>query len=324
MELRQLRYFRQIAESGSISAASAILRIAQPALSRQVRVLEHELGAQLFLRNGRGVSLTSTGRALFAEALQLLEEADRISRHIRSLGTRLTGEATIGLSPTIGRLLTLPLARRVQLDFPGLQLRIAEAFSGTLLEWLQAGRIDAAILYHRPASAIIRSELVAREPLSILGAVEDAPFPPGEIISMSQVAGRPLVLPTPSHGLRMMIEDHAATAGAVLNVMFEFDSLDATIALVRQGAALTILPESAVRQELALGQLRAWQIGDPPLFRPLIIATATQRPDAIGSREIAALLKETILTVAREGGWRVSNAGPRSTGAGTKHSTLME
>ena len=306
MDLRQLLHFKHIAESGSISAASGILRIAQPALSRQMRAMEAEFGAKLLVRTGRGVVPTPIGKMLLTEARFLLGEADRINKQIRQLGTRLTGEATIGLSPTIGRLLTIPLARRVSSDYPGLKLRVAEAFSGTLLEWLQAGRIDAAILYHRPAGNSVRSEIVAHEPLSVLCRGAMLPFPAGTAVSITQLAGHPLVLPTPQHGLRRMIDVHAAAHGAVLDLLFEFDSLDATVALVREGTALTILPESAVRSELDSGALQAWRIGMPPLVRPLIIATAVQRADAIGVQEVAALLRSIIESSARESDWKIT------------------
>jgi LysR family nitrogen assimilation transcriptional regulator len=305
MDLRQLLHFKHIAESGSISAASSILHIAQPALSRQMRALEDELGAKLFFRTGRGVVPTPAGHALLTEARFLLDEADRINKQIRRLGTRLTGEATIGLSPTIGRLLTIPLARRVQSDYPGLKLRIAEAFSGTLLEWLQTGRIDAAILYHVPVGRHVQSEIVAHEPLSVLSSGDRNPFPAGTAVPIARLSGHPLILPTPQHGLRKMIDAHAAAQGVTLDLIFEFDSLDATIALVREGTALTILPESAVRSELAAGTLRSWRIGAPRLDRPLIIATATQRTDSIGVREVAALLRGIIQSNAEESDWKI-------------------
>ena len=307
MDLRQLLHFKHIAESGSISAASSILHIAQPALSRQMRALEEELGAKLFFRTGRGVVPTPAGQVLLTEARFLLKEADRINKQIRTLGTRLTGEATIGLSPTVGRLLTIPLARHIQSDYPGLKLRIAEAFSGTLLEWLQAGRIDAAILYHMPTGGSVRAEIIAHEPLSVLGGGESMPFPPGVALPITQLSGHPLILPTPQHGLRKMIDHHASTQGVTLDLIFEFDSLDATIALVREGTVLTILPESAVRSELEAGSLRAWRIGAPPLARPLIVATATQRADSIGVQEVAALLKGVILSHAEESDWMIAH-----------------
>lgn len=316
MDLRQLRHFREIAACGSVSAASGVLRIAQPALSRQMRALENELGTPLFVRTGRGVVLTPAGQALLDEAAMLLGEADRVSKRIRGFGTRLAGEATIGLSPTTGRLLTLPLAQCVRADYPALRLRIAEAFSGTLLEWLQAGRIDAAILFHVPGSGSVRAEPVAEEPLSIIGGSETMPFPPGSTQPITALAGHPLVLPTPQHGLRRMVDDHAAQRGAALDLLFEFDSLDATIAVVRQGIALTILPESVVRPMLLSGALRAWRIGEPPLVRPLVVATAAQRADAIGGREIAALLRRVILAGAHDNGWSIAERIGASTQGG--------
>lgn len=305
MDLRQLRHFRQIAEAGSFSAAAHILHIAQPALSRQMRALEEDLGVALFHRTGRGVLLTPAGQALAIDAERLLDDADIVSRRVRSFGGILSGEATVGLSPTIGRVLTLPLATRVRADFPQVRLRIAEAFSGTLLEWLQHGRVDAAILYHHPATAAIRTDIVAEEVLSIIGGAGDTSFPAGAGVPIQALRGMPLVLSTPHHGLRAMVEAHAARAGVRLNLLFEFDSLDATIALVKQGMALTILPEAAVRAELDAGTLTAWRIADPELVRPLVVATAAQRVDAIGTRELGSLLRDTIVSAASACRWRV-------------------
>ncbi|WP_083276716.1 LysR family transcriptional regulator [Sphingobium phenoxybenzoativorans] len=309
MDLRQLRHFRQIALSGSISAASGTLRIAQPALSRQMQMLEQELGVTLFHRTGRGVLLTAAGEALLTDSLTLIDEAEELGRRIRAFGGIPAGEATIGLSPTIGRLLTLPLATRVQRDFPNLKLRIAEGFSGTLLEWLQTGRLDAAILYHSPANSALRCEKVGQEPLSVIGSVVRPAFPPGDHVPISALKGHPLVLSTPAHGLRQMVERHAATADVKLDLLFEFDSLDATIALVKQGMALTILPESAVRAELDAGTLLAWPVGSPSLVRPLIIATAPQRPGAISARELSALLREAIMSAAPPENGKSTSAG---------------
>lgn len=303
MDLRQLRHFRQVTESGSISAASAVLHIAQPALSRQIQALEEELGADLFYRTGRGVKLTAAGRALLDESRQLLAEADRVSQRIRNFGSRLRGEATIGLSPTIGRLITLPLAMRVEADFPDLCLRIAEGFSGTLLEWLQTGRIDAAVIYDKSARPGIYSQAVAREPLSVIGSASAPSFPIGSVVKMAALAGRRLVLPTPAHGLRKMVDQHAGSAGVELDVAYEFDSLDALLSTVRLGTGLTILPESVLSGDLDRRQFAAWRIAEPAVDRMLVIATAAQRADAIGVAQIAALLRQEITVAAYRYGW---------------------
>jgi LysR family nitrogen assimilation transcriptional regulator len=303
MDLKQLRYFRQVAESGSFSAAAGLLRVAQPALSRQIQALERELGVTLCHRNGRGILLTAAGHALHADAVRLLADADRTRHRMREFSNTLVGEATIGLSPTVSRLLTLPLTSKLRSDYPGLRLRIAEAFSGVLLEWLQTGRLDAAILYHVPAGGAAQSETLASEPLAIIGNAIEPPFPVGAPVTPPMLSGRPLVLSTPSHGLRQTVEQHAARAGTTLDVQFEFDSLDATIALVQQGLACTILPPAVVRSEIAAGSLLAWPLL-PELARPLVLATAPQRQGAIASHDLAILLRTVIADMSDACGWQ--------------------
>lgn len=303
MELKQLRTFVQVVRSGSFSAAAARLHIVQPAISRQIQALEEELGVALLHRTGRGVLATIAGQALLHDAERLLAEADAVQRRVRGFGSALAGEATIGLSPTIGRVLTAALATRVRTAYPQLTLRIAEGFSGTLLEWLGEGRIDAAILYHCPANPAIHAEPVAEEALSLIGGAGDPAFPPGAEVTLAMLPGHPLVLSTPGHALRRLIDAAARAAGVSLDLLFEFDSLDATVALVRQRAALTILPEAPVRAELAAGTLVAWPIVGPRLARPLVVATAPQRAHAVSSRDIAQLLRDAIGASAGECGW---------------------
>jgi len=311
MDLKQLRYFRQIAESGSFSAAASLLRVAQPALSRQIQALERELGVTLCHRNGRGILLTAAGHALFADAVRLLSDADRTRNRMREFGNTLIGEATIGLSPTVSRLLTLPLILKLRSDYPGVRLRIAEAFSGVLLEWLQTGRLDAAILYHVPTGGAVLSETLAKEPLAVIGNAIAPPFPPRARVPMAMLSGQPMVLSTPSHGLRRTVEQHAGCADALLDVQFEFDSLDATIAVVQQGLACTILPPAVVRSEIAAGSLQAWPLL-PELARPLVLATGPQRPGAIAVQHLATLLRTAIGDACAACGWTMQEGLPEA------------
>lgn len=306
MDLRQLRHFQQVVRSGSISAAGSVLNIAQPALSRQMRALEEELGVALLFRTGRGVLPTAAGTLLFQESGRLTDAANQLYQRIRSLSASLIGEATVGISPTTGRSLSAALAHRVQREYPGLRLRITESFSGTLLEWLLTGRIDAAILYHIPAEGLVRSEIVATEQLSLIGSAQAPAFPEGASVETAQLQGLPLILPTQQHGLRKMLDQRAKAHGIKLNPIFELDSLDATISLVRNDLGMTILPQSAVRSEESAGTLRSWQIGTPPLIRPLVVATAAQRAESIDLGDLAMLLKSTIQTHAGEVDWDIS------------------
>ena len=123
MDLRQLRTFSCVAELGSLSKASDTLRVAQPALSRQIKLLEHELRAELFTRNGRGMVLTEAGRLLLARTGGIVRQIDQIRDDIQSSGGPPSGRVVLGLVPTVSCVLSARLARRTVESFPGIRPR---------------------------------------------------------------------------------------------------------------------------------------------------------------------------------------------------------
>ncbi|WP_285686211.1 LysR family transcriptional regulator [Actinoplanes sp. NBRC 103695] len=165
VELRHLRYFVAIADRGSLSRAAAHLLIAQPALSRQIRALEEELGHQLFERTRTGVSLTSAGAALLGHARQLLSLA-------AATGEVLAGEArpqeivTVGLPPGIPGDWILATTRALATDVPGCTVRYMEAGSTEQLRLLQRGRLDVAIVHQVPVGDLT-ARLLWQEPLGM-------------------------------------------------------------------------------------------------------------------------------------------------------------
>src|SRR3569833_954757 len=149
MDFRQLRTFACVAELGSLSKASDTLRVAQPALSRQIKILEHELRTELFTRNGRGMVLTDAGRLLLARTSGIVRQIDQIRDDIQSSKGPPSGQVVLGLVPTVSCVLSARFARRCVETFPGISLRIVESYSGHLVEWLHRGEMDLAILYGR-------------------------------------------------------------------------------------------------------------------------------------------------------------------------------
>ncbi len=126
MNLKQLEYFVQVAELGSFSKAAVVLDIAQPALSRQVRSLETELHQQLFLRTGRGVTLTDAGKRLFDHSVAVLQLMAHAREDLGTSRDEPVGRVTIGLPPSMGRQLTLPLIDRFRKELPAARLAIVE------------------------------------------------------------------------------------------------------------------------------------------------------------------------------------------------------
>ena len=147
MDIRQLRTFSCVAELGSLSKASDTLRVAQPALSRQIKLLEHELRAELFTRNGRGMVLTEAGRLLLARTAGIVRQIDQIRDDIQSSGGPPSGRVVLGLVPTVSCVISARLARRTVESYPGISLCIVESYSGHLIEWLHRGQMDLAVIY---------------------------------------------------------------------------------------------------------------------------------------------------------------------------------
>ncbi|HNB44131.1 MAG TPA: LysR family transcriptional regulator, partial [Burkholderiaceae bacterium] len=132
MNLKQLEYFVQVAELGSFSRAAQVLDIAQPALSRQVRALEIELHETLLLRNGRGVALTEPGRRLFEHGVAILQHVAQAREDMGASRDEPVGRLTVGLPPSLGRRLTLPLIDRFRSGLPRARLAVVEGLTAHL------------------------------------------------------------------------------------------------------------------------------------------------------------------------------------------------
>lgn len=303
MEIRTLRSFIRVAELGSFSRAAVELRTAQPALSRQVRKLEDELGTELLYRTGRGVNLTHAGEVLLQAGRQVLSDLDGLVREVQASAGGVTGSAVIGLPPTVGRVLTIPLARRMRADFPDVNLRIVEGFSGHLLEWLYSGRIDVGVLYAEPNVPVMIAEPLVVENLMLIGRSDLLGDDPDRAVPMAEVAQLPLVVPSPPHSLRLRIDRTAAESGHTLRVALEVDALFSMIEAVRQGLGVTILPGCAAQRDIAEGVLVARRIDDPGMSQTLYVATASQRPAAVASRRLAQIVREAIFDLADTGLW---------------------
>jgi DNA-binding transcriptional LysR family regulator len=155
INLRQLESFVRVAELGSFSKAARVLDIAQPALSRQVRLLETDLRETLLLRNGRGVALTPAGRRLFEHGVQILQQVALARADLGAQRDAPVGQVTIGLPPSIGRRLTQPLIEGFRAQMPQAQVTIVEGLSAHIAEWIASGRADLGLLYNpEPTTAL--------------------------------------------------------------------------------------------------------------------------------------------------------------------------
>ena len=167
VDLKQLEYFVTVADTGGFSRAARLLRVAQPALSRQVRSLEVELHQNLLLRNGRGVVATEAGKRLLAHARGILQQVERARREVDDVKGAMIGHVAIGLPPTFARVMSAPIVREFRQRFPHASVSIVEALSASIQEWVQVGRVDVGLLYNPMPSPAIDLHPVLDEALCL-------------------------------------------------------------------------------------------------------------------------------------------------------------
>lgn len=306
MDLRQIRTFVHVAELGSISAAAERLHVAQPALSRHLQALEHELGVRLFERHGRGVALTNAGTLLLSRSTGVLRELDEIRTDLRNAADEPRGQVSFALPPTVAEVLCGPLVERFSSRFPQLQLSISTGYSGYVLDWLQRGVVDVAVLYDITASPALRLRPLLLERLHLIApgtgtAAEAEPLP------IDVLASRRLILPRPQHGLRRLLDAIAARQGLTLVPVIEVDSLPLQLDLVRRGFGSTVLPAAVAHADIRAGRLAAHALD---VTRQMVLATPIDRPLSPAAQHFVKAVEETARDLSGTGVW----AGPAADG----------
>jgi LysR family nitrogen assimilation transcriptional regulator len=302
MNMKQLRYFVCIAEAGSLSKASEILNIAQPALSQQLQSLEQELGVELVTRHSRGVMANDLGLIMLHHFKTILLEIDRTHDLLRDYTLNPSGEVTVGIPTTAARALAAPLVARVNKQFPKINMHVIEAMSGSLNESLHLGLIDLTILYnprpHLGIASTIDYTPVLREDLFFISKNKEQ-VNNKKTIPFAMLEGFPLVVPCYSNALARLIHDEADKCGTKLNVKFEIDSLSGIIELIDSNF-FTILPKIGISKELEQERMVATPITDPQVNWDVYIAAAytgsRSRTIRIVHRTLLDLIKEMVKT----------------------------
>jgi DNA-binding transcriptional LysR family regulator len=315
MDISQLRTLIHVAELGSLSKAADRLRIAQPALSRQVTLLEAELGVRLFDRHGRGMLVTERGRDVLRHALRVMAELDEIRAVVADEDAPLRGHVAIGMPPTASDILSEPLVSAFRDAHPEATLRIVSAYTGHLLDWLHRGEIDAAILYDPTAGRALRIQPLLDETLYLIGPAS-AGLSSATSVDFAQLAHERLLLPSRGHGLRTIVDRCAGQRGIVLDIKVEADSYATLKGLVASGHGMTVLPLAPIHEELSEGRLTAAPLVAPVPMRRLVMAYPTDRPTPRLARFAGQTIAATIGTLVRSGVWSGEVPPPDRDGGG--------
>lgn len=302
MDIRRLRYFIAIAEAGSFSRAAERLHVAQPALSQHILAMEASFGVKLLQRNARGVALTEAGQRLLTRARYIDAAFSDLTDFIRGEAIP-TGRVRFGMPGTINEQLGLPLIEACRRDYPKVKVRVSEAMSGLVLDWLRDGSIDLAMLYNTEDQKGLHLHHALTEEIVLFGIKELKGAPRTSTITLTAALKLPLILPGEAHGLRSLIDMAARSIGKIVEPEIEIDSYRQIKGLALRGVGFAMLPATAVKQEVAAGIFDAWRVTEPGIDRKICLGYQSDRPISAASRAIGRLSWNILHRLVLAGEW---------------------
>lgn len=293
MDLRQIEYFVALYDERSVTKAAARLNVVQPALSMQISRLERTFKTKLFDRNSRGVVPTDVGRTFYGICQKILGDVDEARRYLRDASGTIAGSLTIGLMPSVANSVLPGVLARYKAEYPDVTLRIVEAYSGSLLDQLNSGKFDLAVVNNSSSLGRIAITPLFRDYLVLVTRYLPGKRPPAEIPA-NRLQDFRLVLPSQRQGMRALVDSMLASKGIKLQPEIELDSLGPTIELVRESDWATILPIVAVKRAVDRRMLRCQRIVDPEMPREVIVAAPITRTPTLAAELFLKILKAAV------------------------------
>lgn len=302
MDFQDLEAFVLVAQRGGFSQAATHRRIAQSALSRRVGRLEHQLSVKLFARHGRGVRLTEEGVALYNRAQGLVAELDAIEKDVLVLAHEPTGNIRVAFTPTAAQVLAPLVVEDIRRRWPRITLLIREGFSGAIHDWVVEEKVDLALLYNPEESSEFAITPLLREPIYLIAPANGGKIQGRGSFKLKDIGTLPLILPSHSHSIRVLLERFAAEHRLTLNVVNVVDGMRATKGMVEAGLGYTVFSYAGVYEEVIGGSLTIIPLS-PKLYWYF---TLVQRRNTLNSRallEVRRTIEQKIHMLSQRGLW---------------------
>ena len=275
MEIRQLRAFIAIAELGTFTAGAQRVHVTQAAISMQIRQLETELGARLFVRAPRHVMLTEAGEQLLQRARQILRDHDAAIDEIAELAGAERGRLRVGSASAMVTTDVLPkLLKEVRKQHARSEITVASGTSDTLVQQILAGEIDLAFVSLPVEARGINTERLSQDQLVAIASPRHK-LAKQRTISAYTLAGENLILGERGGNTRRLIDQFFAQAGVNLKVSMELSRQAAIRRMVEEDMGVGIVPLQSVVDEVKKGRLVRWWIEGAQINWELGIARLT-------------------------------------------------
>jgi LysR family nitrogen assimilation transcriptional regulator len=303
ISLRQLHYLVAVADAGSFSAAAAQTHVVQPALSRQIAMLEAEIGLRLLDRSRKGVTLTEGGVRLYNLARSMLERLGSIKTELRASEKRPAGVVNIALPPSVASMLVPRVVREIEVRYPDIILRVEDGLSLENSRSLEAALLDFGLVPTAAELVDVEYEPLVRESLLLVQRRVASRKVPATI-TFGRVAALSLILPPRTFHTRRVIDEAAHAARLRLNIAYQQQSVTTIMGLVRDGLGATITNSPAVQQFWPSSAVSARRIVRPEITRTVSLARHARRPLSFAAQAVYDLVKRCAMEAVRDGRWQ--------------------
>ena len=310
MDTHRLEYFLRIADEGSITRAANMLGIAQPALSRQLRLLEEDLGVTLFRRTRQGVDLTEEGQHLRDSTAAPLRQLERAVKFAGSPLARLERGMVLGMPETTAEVLAAPLLTCLTEAFPAVTFSVTVGNTDHLVDAMLKGTVDVALINPTTDDRVFYHELLA-EDLVVVGGPQSGlnqsrPVPFRELVKL------PLVVPRSPTGIGNVLQKAALRAEATFRCRTTTDSLVVMKLLIEAGLVYGVLPLSAFRREADSARLHFAPVCEPVLTQHLGVAGTSrlELPREFAVR-VGNIIREQVSSLVDSDSWPAQFLSPQ-------------
>lgn len=300
MNLRQFGYFLKIAELQSFTRAASVLHVAQPSLSRQIQLLEQDLGVLLFVRSDKGAKLTEAGHALREGAQAVLQQVRQIRDDVGEHASAPKGELRFGVPPSLFDLLAVPLVCAYRARYPDVRLFVTEGISALMHKEVLTGEVDTAIVSDAEPLGTLRSQRLLREQLYLVGPRE-ADLDLASELPIDALAEHSLILTGKPNAMRMIVENALAEIDRHADPVIETNSSRMLCELVAHGLGYTVLPFSAAGEAFRADRLTLAPLNGLSVTWTLV--TAPERGLSVVGRKLRELITEVACARIASGAW---------------------
>lgn len=298
VETRRLEYFLKIIELGSISRAAAQFKIAQPALSQQLAVLEAEMHAKLVTRSVRGVSPTQAGLALYRHAQVLVRHLEQAQAEVSQLSGAGSTPVSIGLPLSTACMMSMPLLEEVRRRHSNIRLQLLEDLSGSLADMMLTNTLDLAVLFENKQTEGFKMDPLWIEELFLVVPSQSRVSDP---IPIRELARMDLVLPSGKNGSRLVLEAALEQIGIEPRIIAELDSIPTLKSAVAQRIGNTVLPWSAIYADVAARKLKAIRIKGKGFIRTVSLCASRTLAPTPAVECVSRLVRELATASAISG-----------------------